>query len=73
MRLDGANFQFFVDPSNPVPTAVDLQSLVLHELGHVLGLAHNTMTDSVMQASLASGQIRETPGTTDINDLKCGY
>ncbi len=73
MRIDAANFQFFTDALDRNFAQVDLQSLVLHELGHMLGLAHTTATDSVMQPSLAGGQIRETLGQTDIKDIQCQY
>jgi hypothetical protein len=58
----------------PVPfSGVDFESLVLHELGHVLGLAHTATIGSVMVPSLASGLVRRTPSETDIQALKCEY
>ena len=72
-RIDAVNFSFFTDALNPDPMEVHLESLVLHELGHMLGLAHTTASDSVMQPSLAGGQIRTTLGTTDVKDMQCQY
>ena len=37
---------------------VDWESVCLHELGHVLGLAECTIADAVMNAGLSSGQTR---------------
>jgi hypothetical protein len=60
--------------SGPVVfTGVDFESLVLHELGHVLGLAHTATIGSVMVPSLASGYVRRMPSVTDIQALKCEY
>jgi len=73
MRLDAANFSFYTDNSNPDPTKVNLESLVLHELGHVLGLAHNPVSTSVMQPSLANGTLRVDPGEIDVQSITCEY
>jgi Matrixin len=73
MRIDAANFQFYTDNSNPDPTKVNLESLVLHELGHVLGMAHDPVPTSVMQPSLANGSLRLTPGQVDLSSIGCEY
>jgi hypothetical protein len=73
MRLDAANFQFYTDNSSPDPAKVNLESLVLHELGHVLGMAHDPVSASVMQPSLANGTLRIDPGQIDISSLSCEY
>ncbi len=73
MRLNGFNFQFYTDNTQPDNAKVNLQSLVLHELGHVLGMAHDQEATSVMQPSLANGLLRITPGVVDIQSLNCEY
>ncbi len=43
----------------------DLQSVVLHEFGHALGLNHSTDIDAVMFASYKAGTLKRTPNTDD--------
>jgi hypothetical protein len=74
IRLNGSGtFSFFNGPA-AVPTGkVDMESLVLHELGHVLGLQHNDQVPSVMATSLESGFKRREPKPADLASLKCEY
>lgn len=71
LRLN-AKFNLYPAASGPI-AGVDLESLVLHELGHVMGLAHNSKVGSVMNVSLNSGQDRRTPDHQDIHSLSCEY
>jgi hypothetical protein len=75
MRINGMNFTYNYDGTSAsfVSSQVDLDSLVLHELGHVLGLAHTTAAGSAMHATLDEGQIRRNLGTVDLADLSCEY
>lgn len=53
---------------------VDLESLILHELGHVLGLVHvPDETPSVMNQYLAVAQVRRTLYEIDIKNVRCEY
>lgn len=72
IRLNGRNFNFFWS-DEPVPGRVDIQSLVLHELGHVLGLAHSATPQSVMAKSLASATLRRQLSADDENSIRCEY
>jgi hypothetical protein len=72
MRINAATFSYNEGVDSNF-TNVDLQSLVLHELGHVLGLAHNATTGSVMNITLEDGQDRRKLGTVDLASLKCEY
>ena len=72
MRINAANFGYsYVEKPNS--TEVDLVSLVVHELGHALGLAHNATTGSVMNFSLSEGTERRVLGAADMASLKCEY
>lgn len=59
--------------SEPNTTGVDVESLMIHELGHVLGLAHNSESSSVMQVELASGEARRQLSQGDLNSVRCEY
>ncbi len=52
---------------------VDFTSLMVHELGHVLGLQHVNSEPSVMNPTLALNTERLHPTATDVNSLKCEY
>ena len=47
--------------------------IVVHELGHFLGLAHNAKDRSVMNATLNHGQVRRTLDDKDLESLNCEY
>lgn len=72
IRINDKDFDFYTSDI-PDYTRVHLESLMVHELGHLLGLAHNTDAESVMLASLASGKNRTELASVDIESLKCEY
>ena len=53
-----------------VNAGADLESLLLHEFGHVLGLAHSDNNKSVMFPSLAKGQIKREILPDDMDKFK---
>lgn len=55
------------------PGKVDFVSLMVHELGHVMGLQHIQGEESVMNPTLAQNTQRSEPSETDLNSLKCEY
>ncbi|KAJ4719125.1 Metalloendoproteinase [Melia azedarach] len=50
----------------------DLESVALHEIGHVLGLGHSSVKDSIMYATLGSG-VRKGLYEDDIKGIKALY
>lgn len=69
--VDAKNFSF--STAEAKPGQVDLQSLVLHEFGHALGLKHVTTLTSVMVPTLAYDFLRRSPQEYDLASLKCEY
>ncbi len=72
MKIDAHFYNFYI--STPSAYAdIQMESLLIHELGHVLGLKHQTLAPTVMWATLAGSTLREDLSTTDITSLKCEY
>jgi predicted Zn-dependent protease len=57
----------------PGPTTVDMQSLVLHELGHALGMKHDDADQSVMATYLNNDFERRTLYSADVDHIQCAY
>lgn len=72
IRINAANFGF-TDDAAISPRKIDLESLMVHELGHVLGLSHDTTPGSVMNFFLKDGQLRRNVGVVDLASLHCEY
>lgn len=51
----------------------NFEALVLHELGHFLGLKHRDLTASVMETYLAANTDRVKLSDFDTKNLKCEY
>lgn len=73
LRFNIRDFSFSYSLTHSEPDKVDLRSLLLHELGHVLGLAHNDELGSVMATMLSSNFLRVDPSQHDISSLRCEY
>ena len=72
IRINAKNFTFYLD----YPTSyrdVHLESLLVHELGHVLGLRHKDDAPSIMSTYLSSQTVRTKLSDTDVQNLKCEY
>ena len=71
IRINAKNYQFYTEENGTV--GVNIQALVLHEMGHVLGLRHNDSTPSVMATYLKTNQDRTQLQQVDESSLKCEY
>ena len=61
----------FLDPGvnwalGKVIFSFDVQSVALHELGHVLGLAHSTVSDAVMSTALSFNETKRALAADDL-------
>lgn len=63
----------FTIKTNPGNNEVDTESLVLHELGHALGLAHAHQSESVMATTLSFRTLRQTLQPEDVQSVTCEY
>lgn len=72
IRINHKNFQFFTQLPGKLGE-VHLESLLIHELGHVFGLKHKDDSGSVMGTYLASQTVRTKVAAADLKDLKCEY
>jgi hypothetical protein len=72
VRINGRNFEFF-SSDDPVQGQVDMQSLMVHEFGHVLGLAHADEQASVMARSLPNATLRRDLLPIDQSSISCEY
>lgn len=69
-----SHYVYFWGPQS-IPGRVDFESLLLHELGHVLGLDHAQVeiAGTVMAKKLMDTTTRRQPIQADIDNLKCEY
>jgi len=65
------NFSWKAAGEGNQATAYDLESVVTHEAGHFLGLAHTPAGTAVMYASFAPGEVRSNLSSADLDDV-CG-
>ena len=75
IRINAYNFKYFIAESEANNREVHFESLILHELGHVLGLAHNSSEGSVMNVTLQNGEhgLRNVVKAQDQASLSCEY
>src|SRR5262249_25663832 len=58
------------DPVGIAPGQYDFQTLVIHELGHAIGLGHSDDAASAMYPRLAAGQLRRSLSVADLVMLR---
>lgn len=69
------NFDNFQFKTSEHEFGYDLETVILHEMGHFLGLYHenSSVNDSVMYPSIGRWDINRTPKVNDIQKLKSKY
>lgn len=67
-----SHFTFHYGSTAPVQ-GIDLKSLFVHELGHVLGLDHNDSHGSIMATHLRQNTVRTQLSTEDASNISCEY
>lgn len=72
LKVNAKDFSFYLDASQQ-GNEVHLESLLIHELGHVLGLRHNDEGGSVMATYLAAITKREELSGADKESMTCEY
>lgn len=76
MRINGKFTYYWNSPgmaSFTQASSVNIEALVIHELGHVLGLKHNDGSNSVMATYLANNSDRVNIAEADRSALRCEY
>lgn len=70
VHFDDSEHQWSV---GAVPGAFDIESVALHELGHILGLQHSTVPGSVMFPSIADNAVNRALRTDDLDGIRTLY
>jgi hypothetical protein len=60
-------------PEDPWWTQIDMESVILHEVGHQLGLGHSDDPNAVMWWSISMGASRRVPQSDDIAGIQYIY
>lgn len=58
---------------NPNYYQMDLESVAVHEIGHLLGLDHSTVAAAIMYPSINPGAIKRELNADDINGIRALY
>ena len=72
IRINAKDFSFYTDRPK-MARDIHFESLVKHELGHVLGRKHQDNEGSVMATVLPSQTVRTSLSDGDLKALRCEY
>lgn len=72
IRVNAKDHYYYVGDDDSF-SGVDFKSLIVHEFGHALGLAHTAIAKSVMNVTLSNGVDRREISKDDANSLRCEY
>lgn len=73
LHLDGAENWVINGEDLKSVSAVDLESVVVHEIGHLLGLGHSSVEDAVMFPSIPSGERKVQLADDDVEGIQSLY
>jgi hypothetical protein len=79
IKINNKNFEFFLEGESPSYSKVDFVGVMVHELGHALGFAHNEVRESVMYYQLRKGYERRNANhglvfhSSDVSSYQCEY
>lgn len=73
IKINAKDYTFYADGDSDTENKISLLSLMLHEMGHGVGLKHIVDGASIMQTHLANNTERSIPTQTDIDSLGCEY
>ncbi len=72
IKVNAQDFDFYSENPNSL-REVHMESLLIHEFGHLLGLKHSGTMGSVMWATLPSTIERKVISESDLKSLNCEY
>ncbi|KAJ6410489.1 hypothetical protein OIU84_007269 [Salix udensis] len=59
--------------TSTLTSAVDLESVAVHEIGHLLGLGHSSVEESIMYPSISSGTKKVELASDDVEGIQTLY
>jgi len=72
IKINAQNFAYSLTAAGAIPSQINLESLMVHEMGHVIGLTHFE-EDGVMQPQLPASKLRLYPSNYEQTEVACEY